>query len=359
MAAAGPERPSAHGAPALARRVPLAHLPTPLEPLDRLGRHLGLAPGRLWAKRDDLTGLAGGGNKARKLEFLCADALDRGCDTLVTGGGLQSNHVRMTAAAANRLGLGCLVVLAGTRPDVPAGNVVLNELLGADIVWAAQESAAMDYDAVEAAIVAECHRLAAGGRRPYGMPIGGASAVGALGYVTAALELADQTARQAGGLALVVTADGSGGTHAGLAVGLGDHALVLGVDVGARTDLEVEVPAKAVETAALAGLGPPAGTVQLDSRHTGPYYGSLTDDCREALDLAARLEGLVLDPVYTGKAMAGLVAACRRGDVPDGPVVFMHTGGLPALFAEGAPAWVRGGGPLGPRSERAARALSD
>ena len=342
MATAGPGRPSERAASALGRRVPLAHLPTPLEPLDRLGRHLGLASGGLWVKRDDLTGLAGGGNKARKLEFLCADALQRGCDILVTGGGLQSNHVRMTAAAANRLGLGCLAVLAGARPDVPAGNVVLDELLGADIVWAAQESAAMDYAGVEAAIEAECQRLVAAGRRPYGMPIGGASAVGALGYVAAALELADQTARQAGELALVVTADGSGGTHAGLAAGLGDHARVLGVDVGARSDLEAEVPAKAVETAALAGLGPPAGTVRVDSGHTGPFYGSLTDDCREALDLAARLEGLVLDPVYTGKAMAGLVAACRRGDGPDGPVVFLHTGGLPALFAEGAPAWVRG-----------------
>ena len=321
--------------------MPLAHLPTPLEPADRLGRHLGLPPGSLWVKRDDMTGLAGGGNKARKLEFLCADALERGCDTLVTGGGLQSNHVRMTAAAANRLGLDCLVVLAGVRPGVPAGNVVLDELLGAEIVWTGQESAAMDYAAVESAIEQECRRLLASGRRPYGMPIGGASRVGALGYVVAAAELVGQMGSTVGEPALVVTADGSGGTHAGLAAGLGDHARVLGVDVGARTDLCQEVPAKAIETAALAGLAPPTGTVQVESGHTGPYYGSLTDDCREALRLAARLEGLVLDPVYTGKAMAGLIEASRRGDLPDGPLVFLHTGGLPALFAEGVPAWVR------------------
>jgi len=248
----------------------------------------------------------------------------------------------MTAAAANRLGLDCLVVLAGARPAVPAGNVVLDELLGAEIVWAGQESAAMDYAAVESAIEHECRRLLASGRRPYGMPIGGASRVGALGYVVAATELVGQMVSRVGAPALVVTADGSGGTHAGLAAGLGDHARVLGVDVGARADLRQEVPAKAIETAALAGLAPPVGTVQVDSGHTGPYYGSLTDDCREAVDLAARLQGLLLDPVYTGKAMAGLVAACRRGDVPDGPIVFLHTGGLPALFAEGAPAWVRG-----------------
>ena len=326
----------------LDRRVALAHLPTPLEPLERLGRHLGLAPGALWVKRDDMTGLGGGGNKARKLEFLCAAALDQGCDTLVTGGGLQSNHVRMTAAAANRLGLGCVVVLAGARPDVPAGNVVLDELLGPEIVWAHQRSEAMDYQGIERAIEDTCRRVAADGRRPYGMPIGGATAVGALGYVRGAVELAGQAAEHAGGLGLVVTADGSGGTHAGLAGGLGDHAQVLGVDVGARTDLEECVPATASKAAALAGLPPPHGTVRVDRRHAGPFYGSLTDGCREALHLAARLEGLVLDPVYTGKAMAGLIAAYRDGAVPDAPVVFLHTGGLPALFAGGAPAWLRG-----------------
>src|SRR5438067_12434350 len=119
----------------MADRVPLAHLPTPLEPMDRLGQHLGMEPGALWVKRDDMTGVAGGGNKARKLEYLCADALARGCDTLVTGGGVQSNHVRMTAAAANMLGLACTIVVAGERPDVATGNVVLDELLGPEIVW--------------------------------------------------------------------------------------------------------------------------------------------------------------------------------------------------------------------------------
>jgi len=216
-------------------------------------------------------------------------------------------------------------------------------------VWAGlrgpnADAAAMDYGGIERAITIACERVAAEGHRPYGMPIGGASAVGALGYVRGASELAAQAVEQAGGLGLVATADGSGGTHAGLVAGLGDHALVLGIDVGARRDLEAYVSAKATETAALAGLDGPRGTVRIDPRHSGPFYGSFTDGCREAMVLAARLEGLVLDPVYTGKAMAGLVAACREGTVPDAPVVFLHTGGLPALFAEGAPAWVRGAG---------------
>src|SRR5438046_3606098 len=164
------------------KRVALAHLPTPLELMDRLGAALGFEPGALWVKRDDATGLAGGGNKARKLEFLCADALAQGCDTLVTGGGRQSNHVRMTAAAANRLGLRCAVVLGSEEPTVPSGNVVLDELLAPEMVW----RGGLDYYGVEAAIEETCLRLEAEGRRPYRMPIGGASAVGALGYVKAA-----------------------------------------------------------------------------------------------------------------------------------------------------------------------------
>src|SRR5437870_11555674 len=147
----------------LDRRVALAHLPTPLEPMDRLGARLGMAEGALWVKRDDATGLAGGGNKVRKLEYLCADAIAQGCDTLVTGGGRQSNHVRMTAAAANRLGLACTVVLSSGEPDVPTGNVVLDELLGPAMVWAG----ALDYYGLEAAIETECERLVAAGPRPF------------------------------------------------------------------------------------------------------------------------------------------------------------------------------------------------
>jgi len=319
-------------------RVSLAHLPTPIEPMDRLGAALGLAPGALWVKRDDCTGLAGGGNKARKLEYLCAEAIADGCDTLVTGGGRQSNHVRMTVAAANRLGLGCTVVLAGGRPSRPTGNVLLDHLLGADIVWVDDAG----YYATETAIDDTCARLRADGRRPYAMPIGGASVTGALGYVAAADELVGQLPD----VDLVVTADGSGGTHAGLVAGLGDHERVLGVDVGTRPDLAERVPEKAAEIAARAGRPEPTGRLQLDRDRFGAGYGAPTDASREGLDLAARCEGLVLDPVYTGKAMAGLIAAARRGDLAGRRIVFLHTGGMPALFANAYADWI-----AGPRGE--------
>jgi 1-aminocyclopropane-1-carboxylate deaminase/D-cysteine desulfhydrase-like pyridoxal-dependent ACC family enzyme len=209
--------------------------------MDRLGKELGFPTGGLLVKRDDLTALAGGGNKVRKLERLCADALEKGADTLVTGGGRQSNHVRMTAAAANRLGLACTVVLASGPPKVATGNVVLDELLGPEMVWAGD----LDYYALEDRISDETDRLRADGRAPYAIPIGGASTVGALAYSDAADELLEQ----APDLDLVVVADGSGGTHAGLVAGLGDHAKVLGVDVGTRPDLDDAVPDMAIDVA--------------------------------------------------------------------------------------------------------------
>jgi D-cysteine desulfhydrase len=335
----------------LERRLPLAVLPTPLEPADRLGAAVGMVPGALWVKRDDTTGLGGGGNKARKLEYLCADAVARGADTLVTGGGPQSNHARMTAAAANRLGLRCTLVMAGPRPDPAVGNVLLVELLGPDVVWTDAREGPMDYYAIEAAIDEACGRLTEQGRRPYRMPIGGASPVGALGYVRAAAELQEQAVAAFGDAAgaaagagpeVVVVADGSGGTHAGLAAGLGDLDLVLGVDVGARPDLDDVVPAKAEEVARLAGLDGPRGTVRVDHDQVGGGYGAATDGCREAVLLAARQEGLVLDPVYTGKAMAGLIAARADGRIgPATRTVFVHTGGMPALFAPAYAGWGR------------------
>ena len=321
----------------LPERVSLLSItPTPLEPMDRLAAELGLPEGVLFVKRDDLTGVGGGGNKARKLEFLAADAIAQGCDVLVTGGGRQSNHVRISAAVANRLGLDCTVVVTGGSPTVPTGNVVLDLLLGADIVW----SDASDYYATEAEIEAVCARLSGEGRRPYRMPIGGASTVGALGYVSCT----DELRAQLPDLTLVVTADGSGGTHSGLVAGLGDHAKVLGVDVGTRPDLGERVPEKAAETAALAGRAAPIGEVQLDVDRFGDGYAVPTPDGLEALRLAARTEGLLLDPVYTGKAMAGLIHAVRSGRITaDDRVVFLHTGGLPALFARAYAEWVRDG----------------
>ncbi len=307
-------------------RVPIGGtIPTPLQPMHRLGEALGLAPGRLWVKRDDLTGLAGGGNKVRKLEYLCADALAHGFDLLITGGGEQSNHARLTAAAANRLGLGCTIVLAGEPTAAPTGNVVLNHLLGPEIVWAGP----IGYYALEERIREEADRARAAGRNPYLIPVGGASTIGELGYVAAALELREQLPD----MTYVVTADGSGGTHAGLAAGLGALDVVLGVDVGTRPDLDEVVPKKAAQAATLAKLPTPTGEVCVDHDRFGDGYGAPTDSCREALDLAARLEALILDPVYTGKALAALVAAVREQRVPtEGSLVFLHTGGMPTLF---------------------------
>lgn len=318
----------------LDRWVPLSPVsPTPVQPMERLGRALGLEPGRLWVKRDDLTGLGGGGNKVRKLEHLCADALAQRCDVLVTGGGRQSNHVRMTAAAANHLGLDCTIVLGSDPVDVATGNVVLDQLLGPEIVWAGP----LDYYPLEAAIGAEADRLRADGRRPYAMPLGGASTIGQLGYVRAALELRDQLPDTT----LIATADGTGGTHAGLVAGWGDHGAVLGVDVGTRPDLDVVVPREATAAAALAGRPDPVGTCVIDHDRFGDGYGAPTRSCREALDLCARLEGLLLDPVYSGKGMAGLLAAIREDRVPaDGTIVFLHTGGLPALLTPRYTDWV-------------------
>lgn len=312
----------------------LGFTPTPVRSLDRLAVALGREPGSIWIKHDDATALGNGGNKLRKLEYLCAEALALECDVLVTGGGRQSNHARLTAAAANRLGLDCHLVLAGDRPDVATGNVLLDELLGAPIEWVG----ALDYYPLEEAIVGAAARLEEEGRHPYAVPVGGASPVGTVGYARTALEILEQVP----GVDVVVVADGSGGTHAGLVAGLGDHARVLGVDVGTRPDLRSAVPALAAEVAALAGLPEPTGEVRLDEGRIGPGYGAPTPACREALDLVARLEGVVLDPVYTGKAMAGLIAAVRSGELAaDQQVMFVHTGGTPALFASSYAAWVR------------------
>lgn len=333
--------------PDLDRRIPLITGPTPFEPLPRLGAALGMVPGALWVKRDDVNGLGGGGNKARKLEYLCADAIARGCDVLVTGGGQQSNHVRMTAAAANRLGLACVVVVPGDQPETPTGNVVLDELFGPEVVrigvGATGATVGLDYYAVEAAIEATGDRLAAEGRRPYRIPIGGASPVGALGYVRAATELLAQAADGWGAEPdLIVVASGSGGTQAGLAVGIGDHRRILGIDVGARPNLDAVLPGKAAEVAILDGRPEPTGTPMVDHDQVGRCYADLTDACRHALVSAARTEGLLLDPVYTGKAMAGLMAARADGRIgPATRTVFVHTGGTPALFAAGIGDWLR------------------
>jgi D-cysteine desulfhydrase family pyridoxal phosphate-dependent enzyme len=298
--------------------VNLAHIPTPVDDAPRLSEVLGI---RVCVKRDDLTGLALGGNKARKLQYLCAEVIAQDCDVLVTGGGAQSNHVRQTAAAAAQLGLDAHIVLGGARAEdlaAPSGNVLLDVLLGAHV----ETVAAGDYDGIEDAITAAAERLRAAGRRPYAIPIGGASAPGVRAYVDAAHEFRAQRAD----VDTVFVAAGSGGTHAGLLRGFAeDGPRIVGVDVGTRPKL----------ADAIARLSETTLTPIVDRDHIGPGYGALDDATVDALRLAARTEGLILDPVYTAKAFAALITWARGGKLNGSRgVCFWHTGGQPALFAK-------------------------
>jgi len=308
--------------------VSLAHLPTPLEPAARLGAHIGIED--LWIKRDDLTGLALGGNKARKLELLLADALAHGADTLVTGGGPQSNHARITAAAAATAGLECHLALAGPPPAHTDGNLLLDSLLGATLHF----DGAVEYDDIERDIAAVAARLAAAGRRPYAIPVGGASVIGAAAYALAVDELEvqlDALGREP--FDWIVVADGSGGTQAGLLAGLGPASTrVLGVDVGTRPDLDAAVPDLARATATHLGRSTELGPTIVDHDHVGRAYGWATPGAVDAIRAAARTEGLILDPVYSAKAMHALTTRAADGSVA-GRVLFWHTGGAPAMFA--------------------------
>jgi D-cysteine desulfhydrase family pyridoxal phosphate-dependent enzyme len=302
--------------------TPLSILPTPLDEAPRLSGELGV---RLFVKRDDLTGLALGGNKARKLDFLLKDAIDQGCHTIITTGGQQSNFCRMTAAACAKLGLKCILVLGGDAPAHDSANVLLDKLFGAEVHFAGTE----DWSVLEAEVKRRAGEI---GADAYHMPVGGATPVGALAYVQAADELLSQMPQPP---EWIVLADGSGGTHAGLLAGLPKKVRVLGIDVSRPpTPLSVIVPRLAAKTAKLAGRPEPAGDVIL-ADHCGPKYAAITEEARDAVRLAARTEALLLDPVYTGKAMAGLIAAVKRRQIePGSNVVFLHTGGAVALFAD-------------------------
>ena len=299
--------------------VSLGSWPTPLEPAPRLARALGLYPDDLWIKRDDLTGLGTGGNKVRKLEYTCALARINGADTLVTTGAAQSNHARLTAAAGARLGLDVVLVLAGDPPP-PTGNLLLDALFGAQLRWAGP----VGHDAQDDLAAEVAAELTATGSIVEILPYGGSSVLGARGYVDCALELLDQEPD----LNHVVVAVGSGGTMAGLAHGLGGRR-VLGVDTGAVND-----PLGAVRSL-LAGLQaePWTGGLNIRSDQVGAGYSALTPGVRDALWLAAHTEGVVLDPIYTGRALAGLRAAVGDGTVrPGDRTVLLHSGGLPGLF---------------------------
>jgi L-cysteate sulfo-lyase len=315
-------------------RVPLASLPTPLEEMPRLARHLGLE--RLLVKRDDRTGLAMGGNKARKLEYDFAPILAGGHDVVVTVGGAQSNHAAMTAAATRRLGFHAKLVLGGPKVTHLGGNMLLDALYGAEVRYLLDDD---DNDSLAAAMDAWVGELRRDGRRPYALPIGGSTGLGALGYVRAMRELAAQVGP---GPFRVVTAVGSCGTFAGLSLGarlFAPGARVVGISVS-RTARQVagRTAELMAESAALLALAPPStGSLEChDEFHE--RYGVATESGANAIRVSARLEGLLLDPVYTGKSMAGLFALARSGRFdPNVPVVFLHTGGLPILFAVDLP----------------------
>lgn len=314
-------------------RVRLAHLPTPLEPLPRLSGELGV---ELWIKRDDCTGLAGGGNKTRKLEFLMGDAMEQGADTLVTQGAVQSNHVRQTAAAAASHGLKCEIILeerTGSKAVdyVGNGNVLLDRLYGAGI---RRVPGGTD---MAAELEKTADQVRAGGGRPYVIPGGGSNAVGALGYVDCAREIVVQADELDMAVDRIVTATGSAGTHAGLVAGLavmGADIPVLGIGVRApKEKQEANVLKLARETAMLLGR-PDAvtdGMVVADCDYVGAGYGLIDQGVVDALTLAARTDGILLDPVYTGKAMKGLIALARAGRFQGETVVFLHTGGAQGL----------------------------
>lgn len=308
--------------------VRFAGAPTPLQRTDRLAEAIGLRPGQLFIKRDDLTSMGGGGNKARKLEYLCAHAKRQGATALVTGGAAQSNHVRMTAVAAAMTGFDCIAVLGGKEPDNPEGNLVLDQIAGARLVFTGDGYS----DDLEAAIAEVCAQAP----DRYLIPLGGSSPVGCLGYV----EAADEIEADAPSDALVFHADGSGGTHAGLVAGFGNHDRVMAVDVGAVVGLASKVERLAAETALLAGRAEPTGLPRVVEGFVGRAYGARTDLTRDAIKTALRHAGVILDPVYSGKAFGALMSMAASGSFADRAVVFVATGGAPALFTDKYRSWV-------------------
>jgi len=309
-------------------RIQIAQLPTPIEELPRLSAVLG-GP-QLWVKRDDLTGLAFGGNKTRKLEFVLADALVLGARTLITVGAAQSNHCRQTAALAARFGMACILVLSGNPTQTSSGNLLLDQLFGAEIVWTNRE---------ERNLILQKTFVNAkeNGREPYLIPLGASDPIGTLGYMTAFNELLSQKISAD----WIVVASSSGGTQAGLVLGASLQVWkgkVLGISIDEPADYLKGLVAKLASDASVlsgAHLEINPETVLVNDDYLGRGYGVMDRPEREAIQLFAMHEGLLLDPVYTGRAAAGMIDLIRRGFFkPGDKVLFWHTGGTPALFAD-------------------------
>ena len=309
-------------------RLDFAHLPTPVERLPRLSEFLG-GP-EILIKRDDQTGLATGGNKTRKLEYLLAEAQVEGAGTLITTGAVQSNHCRQTAAAAARCGFGCILVLVGEQPEIVSGNLFLDHLFGAEIVWTRKETRDETLQRVFS-------KSLSAGRQPYLVPYGGSNPTGASAYAFAMKELMEQgTAAD-----WIVFASSSGGTQAGMVVGahlFGFQGQVLGISIDEPAEvLQSRVAELAMGVADFMGevLSITPQDIRVNADYLGGGYGVVSDTERESIRLFASYEGILLDPVYTGRAAGGMIDLIRKGFFsPDDRVLFWHTGGMPALFAE-------------------------
>ena len=309
-------------------RLHFAHLPTPVESMPRVSA--SLQGPRLLVKRDDQTGLAFGGNKTRKLEYLLAEAREQGAFTIISAGAVQSNHCRQTVAAASRFGFDCILVLFGDPPEKPAGNHLLHYLLGAEVVYTSRED-------IENKLEETFQKARLAGRKPYLIPYGGSNPTGAMGYVNAMLELAEQGVDPD----WIVFPSSSAGTQAGMLVGArksGFSGTILGISVDEPADvLKERVADLATRTAAFIGeeWRFSSDEVLVNDSYCSAGYGVMGDQEIEAIRLFAEREGLLLDPVYTGRAAAGLVDLIRGGYFePSETVLFWHTGGGPALFAE-------------------------
>jgi D-cysteine desulfhydrase len=310
-------------------RLNFAHLPTPIEELSSLSKLFG-GP-RILVKRDDQTGLAFGGNKTRKLEFLIAEAREQGADLLISGGAMQSNHCRQTAAAAARYGFECKLVLTGEKPKQPSANLLLDGLFGAEVITV--EDRAFRDEVLQKTF----DNAVAAGKKPYLVPYGGSSPTGALGYAFAMEEFMKQNVHAD----WIVFGTSSGGTHAGLVLGqrlFGFKGKVLGISIDeTEDDLKNHVSALASQASEKLGeqIRFTRDDVLANDKYCQAGYGVFGEGEREAINLFARHEGLLLDPVYTGRAAAGMIDLIRKGFFKkDETVLFWHTGGQPALFAD-------------------------
>ena len=310
-------------------RVPLAHLPTNIEPLERISAQLG-GPS-IWIKRDDATGLAFGGNKTRKLEYLLADAESKGAKTVLTRGAVQSNHCRQTAAAAARRGLDCILVLGGVAPEKTTANLLLDRLLGAEIHWVEEGDP-------ETLLAQQFEQAQEENRHPYLVPYGGSNPLGAAAYAAAMGEMIEQKIE----FDRIIFATSSGGTQAGMIVGADLYqfsGIIQGISVDKRAvELRAHIAPLAMETAEFLGhrLSIQPDEIVVEDGYLGDGYAVMTNVEKEAINLFARQEGILLDPVYTGRAAGGMIDLIKQGAIsPDERILFWHTGGTPALFAYG------------------------